>query len=50
VECSISTIFGTEMEKKTLSYEDANEMESKIAQIINEGAQSANISNTTSIP
>jgi len=44
VECSVSTIFGTEMEKKTLSYEDANEMESKIAQIINEGAQSANIS------
>lgn len=44
IECSVSTIFGTEMEKKTLSYEDANEMESKIAQIINEGVQSANIS------
>jgi len=44
IECSVSTIFGTEMEKKALSYEDANEMESKIAQIINEGIQSANIS------
>jgi len=44
VECSISTILGTEIEKKTLSYEDANEMENKIARIINEGVQSTNIS------
>ena len=44
VECSILMPSGKEIEKKMLSYEDANEMESKISQILDESARSTNIS------
>ncbi|HHH78012.1 MAG TPA: hypothetical protein ENL18_02215 [Thermoplasmatales archaeon] len=44
VECSISDIVGTKVQKKSLSVEEANEMERKISGILDSNRMPANIS------
>jgi hypothetical protein len=46
VECSISGISGTTIQKKSISADEAREMESKIAGIMDADRMSANISET----